>query len=276
MKYPALKGGVLNPTANNTFAAVICAAGSSRRMNGIKKEYRTLPGSNLTVLAAAVSAFAAVPNIATIAIAVPNCAGIGESASFAAANDEAYAVAKNALPPGLLGKERPKIIFVAGGETRRASVHNALRELCAYSPGYVLIHDGARPWVSPALVKNVIDAVQQFNAVIPLLPLAETPKEIDTPFALQAENSGAGTNAAPVFVSRHLRRQFLGVAQTPQGFAFKKILSAHEKAAQRESAGYEYTDDAEVWGEFVGPVAVIPGSPENKKITFPSDLSPGI
>jgi 2-C-methyl-D-erythritol 4-phosphate cytidylyltransferase/2-C-methyl-D-erythritol 4-phosphate cytidylyltransferase/2-C-methyl-D-erythritol 2,4-cyclodiphosphate synthase len=63
------------------------------------------------------------------------------------------------------------------------------------------------------------------------------------------------------------------VAQTPQGFAFPEILRAHEMAAEREvREHYEYTDDAEVWGEFIGPVAVVEGSPRNKKITFPEDL----
>jgi 2-C-methyl-D-erythritol 4-phosphate cytidylyltransferase len=76
-----------------------------------------------------------------------------------------------------------------------------------------------------------------------------------------------------LFVKRHLRRASVGTAQTPQGFAFPEILYAHEKAAARELAGgVEYTDDAEVWGEFQGPVAVVPGSPENRKITFPGDL----
>ncbi|MDL2230018.1 2-C-methyl-D-erythritol 4-phosphate cytidylyltransferase, partial [Treponema sp. OttesenSCG-928-L16] len=85
----------------------------------------------------------------------------------------------------------------------------------------------------------------------------ETPKEID--------EKG--------FVIRHLRRSFITAAQTPQGFAFPEILEAHEKAAgQEELNGREYTDDAEVWGEFIGPVFTIPGETENRKITFPEDL----
>jgi 2-C-methyl-D-erythritol 4-phosphate cytidylyltransferase/2-C-methyl-D-erythritol 4-phosphate cytidylyltransferase/2-C-methyl-D-erythritol 2,4-cyclodiphosphate synthase len=65
----------------------------------------------------------------------------------------------------------------------------------------------------------------------------------------------------------------VGAAQTPQTFAFPDILRAHEKAAERElREGYEYTDDAEVWGEFIGPVASTPGSAKNRKITYPEDL----
>jgi 2-C-methyl-D-erythritol 4-phosphate cytidylyltransferase len=85
--------------------------------------------------------------------------------------------------------------------------------------------------------------------------------------------AGGSGSAAPVFVKRQLRRSHIGTAQTPQGFAFPEILSAHEQASQKERAE-EYTDDAEVWGEFCGPVAVVPGSPENRKITFPEDLKP--
>ena len=127
-------------------------------------------------------------------------------------------------------------------------------------PSHVLIHDGARPWVEKDLIQRTIQGLIRYGAVIPLVPLAETPKEIDP--------SG--------FIKRHLRRASLGAAQTPQGFAFPAILRAHERAAEREEReGLEYTDDAEVWAEFFGPVAFIPGSPANRKITFPKDLGCG-
>jgi 2-C-methyl-D-erythritol 4-phosphate cytidylyltransferase len=239
------------PTAGaekTAIAAIICAAGSSHRMKGLKKEYRPLPDdSGLTVLGAAVSAF--VPLVETVVIAVPAGAGIGEAA------------ARRALPPELLAGGR-RILFVSGGNTRRVSVHRALSLLAACPPRYVLIHDGARPWIKAALIERVIEAVQKYRAVIPLLPLTETPKETDSPVEA----------AGPVFIKRHLRRALTGAAQTPQAFAFPEILAAHEQAAECERDGAEYTDDAEVWGAFVGPVAAIPGSPENRKITFPEDL----
>jgi hypothetical protein len=74
------------------------------------------------------------------------------------------------------------------------------------------------------------------------------------------------------FIKRHLRRVYIGNAQTSQGFAFPKILQPHEKAAQKEKEGKVYTDDAEVWGEFMGNVFGVPGSLLNRKITFPEDL----
>jgi 2-C-methyl-D-erythritol 4-phosphate cytidylyltransferase len=220
-----------------------------------KKEYLPLEdpdkgGKLLTVLGASVLAFAAFSRIETIAIAVPVQGEIE---------------ARKALPDYLLSpregkkpeKPWPRILFVPGGSSRRLSVHHALSLLAAYKPGLALIHDGARPWVSASLVSAVISATLKYGAAIPLLPLVETPKEID--------REG--------FILRHLRRSGTGTAQTPQGFLFPEILRAHEKAAERELAeGYEYTDDAEVWGEFCGPVATVPGESGNRKITFPGDL----
>jgi len=140
-------------------------------------------------------------------------------------------------------------------------VHNALLFLASYKPSHVLIHDGARPWIKPELIEKIIECATKYGAVIPALPLVETPKELKT-------------SAGEVkLVERHLRRENLCVVQTPQGFAFPEILTAHEKAAEREEKeGFEYTDDAEVWGEFTGQVAVIPGDVENRKITYPEDL----
>ena len=237
------------PAVAPAAAGIICAAGASSRMGGVKKEYQKLDGSagSPTVLGAAVSAFAKTPSVEIIVITVP---------------ENGEAAARNALAPELLTAARPKLFFVAGGQCRRASVFNALSFLAAYSPRYVLIHDGARPWITPSLIQDIIEAVKKYDAVIPLLPLSDTPKECDAPLV-----SG---EAQAVFIRRHLQRASTGVAQTPQAFAFPAILHAHEKAAAL--AAEEFTDDAEVWGRFCGPVAVIPGSRENRKITFLSDL----
>jgi 2-C-methyl-D-erythritol 4-phosphate cytidylyltransferase len=249
------------------FAAIICAAGSSTRMGGLKKEYRPLPAAApLTVLGASVSAFAQIPCIGVCVI------------TFPADDPNGEAVTRNALPPELLAREKPLLLFVPGGNTRRASVHNALARLTAYNPRYVLIHDGCRPWVSVSLIERIIKAVREYSAcgsagaVIPLLPLIETPKETGRPVTLAGEND---SNAGPVFITRHLRRAVVGGAQTPQAFAFPEILQAHEQAAAAERVNAsEFTDDAEVWGAFCGQVAAIVGESANRKITFPEDLVP--
>jgi len=227
-------------------AVIICAAGSSSRMGGIKKEYQKLK-TGYTVLGAAVSAFAAVPSVKIIVISVP---------------ENGEAAARKALPPEYLTAQRPEILFVNGGKTRCVSVFNALSFLASYNPCYVLIHDGARPWITPPLVEKIIEAVKKYGAVIPLLPLTDTPKECTAP--LQAEETSA------VFIKNHLKRENTGGAQTPQAFKYPEILNAHTKAAALENE--EFTDDAEIWGRFCGQVAVIPGEPENRKITFMEDL----
>ena len=233
-----------------SIAAIITAAGSSSRI-GVKKEYRLvgdktdMEGKPLTVLGKAALAFAACSRIETVIITVPRDPHLGEIA------------ARDSLPARLQrSRARPHFLFVQGGPTRRSSVHQALIRLEQNRPRFVLIHDGARPWVEPVLIDRVIDAMIKHNAAIPMLPLTDTPKEID--------EKG--------FIKRHLRRVHVGNAQTPQGFSFPDILKAHEKAAEKEKSGWIYTDDAEVWGEFVGEVFVVPGSPLNKKITFPEDL----
>jgi 2-C-methyl-D-erythritol 4-phosphate cytidylyltransferase len=263
-------------------AVIITAAGASRRMGGIKKEYRPLPGrfdsagAPLTVLGASFRAFADIPGVETVVITYPAApAGDGE-----ASRTEAEAQARRALPPeaarlegaslaetvpppegtlppGSGSPSRPALLLVPGGATRRASVHRALDALEAYNPRLVLIHDGARPWVDRELIARVIAAALEHGAAIPLLPLSETPKEY----------------GAAGFITRHLKRERVGAAQTPQGFLWPDIRNAHREAEKRErEAGGEYTDDAEVWGEFIGNVAVVPGSPQNRKITFPEDL----
>jgi 2-C-methyl-D-erythritol 4-phosphate cytidylyltransferase len=224
-------------------------------------------------LGAAAAAFASDARITSIVITVPAGPENGESA------------ARRALPSNPAGGG-PRVFFVPGGETRRESVHHALSLLAAPDgaasggtscpPGYVLIHDGSRPWISVSLVRAVMEAALIYGAVIPALPLTETPKEAE-PFAESCgEGFGNGASCpefpAAGFIRRHLRRSSVLTAQTPQCFSFPEILAAHEKAAEKERGGFEYTDDAEIWGEFCGPVAVIAGDPANRKITFPEDL----
>jgi 2-C-methyl-D-erythritol 4-phosphate cytidylyltransferase/2-C-methyl-D-erythritol 4-phosphate cytidylyltransferase/2-C-methyl-D-erythritol 2,4-cyclodiphosphate synthase len=235
-------------------AALITAAGSSSRMGGTKKEFlpldlnsaNTADLGGLTVLGSAVKAFTDCKRIGLVVITV---------------SLEGEFETRASLPPALLesGAE-PRILFVPGGPTRRSSVHHGLSLLGAYNPDYVLIHDGARPWIHADLIEGIIDGVIQYKAVIPLLPFTDTPKELD--------EGGR--------IIRHLKRGLSGGAQTPQAFSFPEILAAHEQAAERECLEKkEYTDDAEVWGEFAGEVMTIPGDPENKKVTYPEDLGNG-
>jgi 2-C-methyl-D-erythritol 4-phosphate cytidylyltransferase len=213
-------------------------------MGGIKKEYQPVvpvqydeEGRVLSVLAAAVRAFDALKRVKTLVVVVP----LGHESS-----------AQAVLPDALRTK---RLRFVTGGESRQSSVYRALLSLASDPPDYVLIHDGARPWVDAALINRVIDAAIRYGAAIPTVPLIETPKECDT----------GG------FITRHLKRSSVLAAQTPQGFAFADILTAHKKA----HAHTGYTDDAELWGEWIEgrPVATVSGSKANRKITFAEDLA---
>ena len=226
--------------AASCIAAVICAAGKSLRFSAEnKKEYFKLKeGESLSVLGSSVSVFAAVAAVKTIVIAIPE-------------NDGQTVL--ETLPKDLLTSKEVKTLFVTGGASRQASVFNALSALVSYNPGYVLIHDGARPWITAPFIEEIIEKVKIHKAVIPLLELTDTPKEHD------------GT-----FITNHLKRANTGAAQTPQAFKFPEILHAHQKAAMIKDE--EFTDDAEIWGRFCGKIAVTGGLPQNKKITFKEDL----
>jgi 2-C-methyl-D-erythritol 4-phosphate cytidylyltransferase len=237
--------------------AIITAAGSSSRMKcATKKEYCVLPrcfdddGLPLTVLGGAARALAGCGRVSGLVITTPE----GGERDAAAA-----------LPRGLC--DVLPVVFTAGGQSRRASVYNALRAVASVgnasvgtaNADYVLIHDGARPWVDGALIDRVIEAAMLHGAAIPALTAVESPKLLGE----------AG------FIERHLRRESVVFAQTPQGFAFLPLLEAHQQAEAAAADGLEFTDDAQVWGFAYPdrPIAVVNGDEANRKITFARDLA---
>jgi 2-C-methyl-D-erythritol 4-phosphate cytidylyltransferase len=147
-----------------------------------------------------------------------------------------------------------KIIWVRGGATRQQSVYRALNALAELKPGVVLIHDGARPWISPSLIRSVFEGTVEFGACIPVVPLTDAPKRI----------SAAGC------VAEHMDKTAIANAQTPQGFRFAEILEAHKAA---RASGNDYSDDAEAYDAVVGPVFTVVGDPANRKITYGCDLA---
>jgi 2-C-methyl-D-erythritol 4-phosphate cytidylyltransferase len=239
--------------------------GGASRHSGetaVKKEYRILPGEAAgerqprTVLGAAVRAFCCTAAVTAIVVTVPPH------------RENAEEEASAALPRDL----RDRVVFVRGGENRQASVYHALFHLdtCVPRCGYVLIHDGARPWVSTGLIEAVIAAMLVHEAAIPVLPAIETPKVLSS----RTQEAAIRGEAALGFIAGHLSREKIVFAQTPQGFAFGPLLEAHKKAA-RTAPGTVFTDDAAVWA-FAWPdiqAAAVPGEAANKKITFPEDLA---
>ena len=227
-------------------AIIITAAGSSTRIgSGIKKEY--LPFQNGTVLSTCVQTFInSCKNRFIITDFIITCPPNGKSECQKALNFTSQQENDNS-------KNISQVFqIVEGDKTRQKSVFNAM---CAVKnhPQIVLIHDGARPFVSQKIILEGIQAAQEFGASVPGLTPTDTQKQID-------ENG---------FITNHLQRASLVAVQTPQCFDFQMLLEAHKKAHQEEK---EYTDDTEIWGKYCGKVKVITGESKNIKITYPKDL----
>lgn len=145
-----------------------------------------------------------------------------------------------------------EVAIVPGGAERNDSVRAGLAALPAAADP-VLIHDGARPLVSAELVARVCAAARAGTAAIAAVPATDTLKEVDD----------AGC------VLRTLDRARIWHAQTPQGFPRATIDRVHRLAS---AAGVRATDDAALCERFGEPVRVVRGSPENLKVTHPSEL----
>lgn len=159
---------------------------------------------------------------------------------------------------GLYGEVAPRhaklLPPVTGGGRRQDSVLSGLDALAGAAPARVLIHDAARPFVSPALIGRVVSALDGVDAVVPALPVASTLKRV----------------SANRRVTETVARDGLEAAETPQGFAFAAIRAAHHKAA---TAGETFTDDAAV-AEWVGvEVEVVSGDPANVKLTTADEIT---
>lgn len=142
--------------------------------------------------------------------------------------------------------------LVMGGRLRQDSVRNGL-EAIDDPCDVVIIHDGARPFVTPSFIEKGIYLMEMFDAIIPALPVKDTVKVI----------SKEG------FVVKTLERDLLWYVQTPQTFKYEIVLKAYRDGMAKKLCGY---DDA-TFLEFLGKkVKVIEGSPYNIKITTPEDL----
>lgn len=150
--------------------------------------------------------------------------------------------------------EHPRLLPpVTGGAERQASVLEGLKALGPLNPELVLIQDAARPFVDVPLIQGVIDALARHDAALPMTPVTDTIKR-----SLDGKTVAATED-----------RQTLFAAQTPQGFRFPQILSAHIRAARLPRP---FTDDAAI-AEWAGlTVALTPGSIRNIKITHPEDF----
>lgn len=139
---------------------------------------------------------------------------------------------------------------VQGGATRSLSVFNALKECTG---DIVLIHDGARPYVTEETIKGCIAGVEKNGSGICAVPVTDT----------IAVARGARICEVP-------DRSTLFAVQTPQGFMLDDIRAAYERA---KDDGGAYTDDSAVFRRYIGEPALCEGSRENIKLTYKSDFA---
>lgn len=215
--------------------AVVVAAGASRRMGGPDKVLALAAGRPL--LAWAVEAVAASPLVdRVVVVTAPERVGEVRSADW--------------LPSRVAS-------VVAGGASRAVSVLRGVAELGRLDPGGadrpVLVHDGARPLVSTALVTAIAEAAARTGAAIPVLPVSETVKRLDGDRVL-------GT----------VDRAQLAVAQTPQGVRRSLLARAWERFPA--DGDRQFTDEAALLEACTIPVHAIPGEAANLKVTLPDDL----
>ncbi|MFN4087433.1 MAG: bifunctional 2-C-methyl-D-erythritol 4-phosphate cytidylyltransferase/2-C-methyl-D-erythritol 2,4-cyclodiphosphate synthase [Alphaproteobacteria bacterium] len=207
--------------------ALIVAAGRGTRFGGtLPKQYADLAG--VAVIRRATLAFLRHPDIARVRCVIhPD-------------DQRAYDTALGDL--GLLSP-------VHGGPTRQESVRLGLESLADESPDLVLIHDGARPLVTAALVSRTIQAAERHGAAIAAVAVSDTLKR-----------------GGPL-VTATVDRTGLWRAQTPQAFGYGTIVAAH-----RAHAGADLPDDAAVAERAGIAVALAEGSDDNMKVTGPDDL----
>lgn len=139
---------------------------------------------------------------------------------------------------------------VAGGATRADSVRAGLVAV-PDDADIVVVHDAARPRASVSLFRAVVDAVRDgADGAVPGLPVTDTVKRVDGSRVVET-----------------LDRTDLVAVQTPQAFRAEALRKAH-------AGGAVATDDAALVEAAGGTVVVVAGEPENRKVTYPGDLSP--
>ena len=260
--------------------AIIGAAGSGTRMGGaLPKQFMKIDGR--TILERAAAPFERMAEVDEILVV---------------ANQDFVMYCREVL------QDFQKVTdVISGGEIRQESIGNGLRHLAAAGGGLadrlVLIHDGARPFVTEQVISSVLEAADRYGAAVPVVPCKDTVRQMTesgrredggrkdcggspeapvprNPWAAPASGGGwpahgAGQDMEAPVPSRTLDRSMLCQVQTPQGFHGDLLLEAFA-AAERD--GFTGTDDASLVERLGYPVALAAGSYENKKITTREDL----
>jgi 2-C-methyl-D-erythritol 4-phosphate cytidylyltransferase/2-C-methyl-D-erythritol 2,4-cyclodiphosphate synthase len=208
-------------------ALVVAAGSGSRAGGGLPKQYAPIAGKSL--LAHALDALGH-PLVDEIRVVI------------AAGQEALYheAVGERALPSPIVG-----------GETRQQSVRNGLEALAGEDVAAVLIHDAARPFLPSKVVEALVEALEEADGAVPVLPVVDS-------LAM-----GDGQLGEAVARDRLVR------VQTPQAFRFPAILEAH----RAWTGAMEATDDAQVARAAGLTVALVPGDASLEKLTYAEDFA---
>ena len=232
-----------NPSFKKCHALLPTAGAGSRLGGELPKQFQQLAGRPM--LAFAIEAFLNTPHIQSV--------WIGVSPSFID-NPVLNAFANN-----------PKEIHFlpTGGLTRQETVRNTLAAMLKAGiaeDDWVLVHDAARPGITPTLIEKLIGSVQAANVGgILAVPLADTLKQAD----LDSVVAGNIPHS-----ERTIPREHLWQAQTPQMFGLKQLHDALESAIRLEA---DVTDEASAMELAGAKPLLIEGAARNFKVTHPAD-----
>jgi 2-C-methyl-D-erythritol 4-phosphate cytidylyltransferase len=211
--------------------AILVAAGRGERMGAAQpKAFLPLAGESLLLRSA--RAFDQTKAVDAIIVVVP-------AGSEEATQDLLMPIAKLHT-------------VIPGGARRQDSVLAGLKSIPPAFEGVVLVHDAARPFVTVALIEEVVREARGQGAALPVLDLVDTIKRV---------RGGR--------VVETLDRTTLGAAQTPQGFRFRLLLRAYEEAFRADTL---LTDEAMAVERLGASVVAVKGSVHNRKLTTPADL----
>ena len=214
-------------------AGIVVAAGRGTRMNGVKKQFVELGGYPMVVHA--LRAFESCGIVSSVVVVVPK-------------EDVEYARDLIVRRYGL--HKVTKVI--PGGELRQNSVYLGLQGI-PEGFEYVVIHDAARPAVTPELIERVVRGAERTGACAPGIRMTDTLRRVS--------DQGIGEEV--------VSRDRLWRIQTPQAFRRDVIMKAHEEALRR---GITATDDSALVDALGIPVVICEGAETNLKVTTPEDL----
>jgi len=215
------------------------AAAAKPKKKSPTKQFKELGG--VPILVHTLRKFAAAPEVHEIIIALRK----DEIAGFHEQLEKQF--------PEILSK---RLQMVEGGEHRQDSVANALARTAADPEDIVLVHDAVRPFVTPEIITNVIEAARKHGSAIAGWPAVDTVKQVER-------------TAEGALIKATIPRASVVMAQTPQGFRYSILKNAFADAA---ADGFLGTDEASLIERAGLPVMVVMGSPRNMKITTPADM----